>query len=196
MRRPSPTARRLHHDAQASSAVAFSHSIRCTYTLDAVVHEASDPRIEEVVRRFLVASRALVGVAARSLADVDDVTLPQFRALVVLSTRSATTVSDLASALDIHTTTATRLTDRLVRKRLVRRASRTGDRRVTELHLTAKGSRLVDRVTDRRRREVAEIVGRMPAETWPGVNQALEAFALAAGEPQHVDVFAWESPEE
>lgn len=146
-----------------------------------------------MVRHFLVASRALVGVAARSLADVDDVTLPQFRALVVLSTRPATTVSDLASALDIHPTTATRLTDRLVRKRLVRRAGRPGDRRVTELHLTEQGSRLVARVTERRRRDVAEIVGRMPSDAWLGVNQALEAFTVAAGEPGDVDLFAWEA---
>jgi DNA-binding MarR family transcriptional regulator len=160
------------------------------------MHGESDVAIDDVVSRVLVASRALVAVAARSLADVGDVTLPQFRALVVLSTRPATTVSDLASALDIHPTTATRLTDRLVRKRLVRRSARSGDRRVTELCLTAEGSRLVDRVTDRRRRDVAEIVRRMPAEAWPGVHQALEAFAVAAGEPRDLDLFAWTAPEE
>ena len=105
-------------------------------------------------------------------------------------------MSDLASALDIHTTTATRLIDRLVLKRLVRRASRPQDRRVTELYLTAQGSRLVDRVTDRRRRDVAEIVRRMPVDSRLGINEALEAFAVAAGETHDVDLFAWEAPEE
>src|SRR4051812_17152378 len=107
-----------------------------------MVHGPAHVSLDEVVRRFLVVSRALVGVAARSLADVD-VTLPQFRALVVLSTRRSTTVSDLAAALDIHTTTATRLTDRLDRKGLVYRVGRPEDRRVTELHLTVAGLRLV-----------------------------------------------------
>jgi DNA-binding MarR family transcriptional regulator len=158
-----------------------------------VVHGPADVAVDEVVRRFLVVSRALVGVAARSLADVD-VTLPQFRALVVLSTRRSTTVSDLAAALDIHTTTATRLTDRLDRKGLVHRVGRPEDRRVTELHLTVTGSRLVQQVTERRRLDVADIVGRMPPDMWPALNQALEAFAEAAGEPGEVDLFAWEGP--
>lgn len=160
------------------------------------MHRDSDVAIDDVVRHFLVASRALVGVAARSLADVEHViTLPQFRGLVVLSSRPGTTMSDLASALDIHTTTATRLTDRLVRKGLVSRTGRPEDRRVTELHLTEEGARLVARVTDRRRRDVAEIVRKMPSDAWPGINQALEAFTVAAGEPGDVDLFAWEGPE-
>ena len=53
----------------------------------------------------LVASRALVGVAARSLAGVDDITLPQFRALVVLTGGIPVTVGDLATTLDIHRST-------------------------------------------------------------------------------------------
>jgi hypothetical protein len=48
-------------------------------------------------------------------------------------------------------------------------------------------------VTERRRRDVAEIVGRMPSDAWLGVNQALEAFTVAAGEPGDVDLFAWEA---
>jgi DNA-binding MarR family transcriptional regulator len=158
------------------------------------MHRQSDASIEDVVRHFLVASRALVAIAARSLADADDITLPQFRALVVLSTHPGTTVSDLAAALDIHPTTATRLTDRLVRKRLVRRMGRPEDRRITELHLTEAGSELVRRVTQRRQRDVADIVRRMPRDTWPALNRALEAFTAAAGEPDDVDLFAWEAP--
>ena len=88
---------------------------------------------------FLLASRALVAVAARSLAETADVTVPQFRALVLLSQRPGSAVSDLAADLDIHPTTATRLVDRLVRKRLVRRQTLASDRRVTQLFLTAGG---------------------------------------------------------
>jgi DNA-binding MarR family transcriptional regulator len=128
-----------------------------------VVHEPGAVD-DEVVKGFLVASRVLVGIAARSLAEVDDVTLPQFRALVVLSSRPGTTVSDLAATLDIHPTTATRLTDRLVRKSLVRRAAVAEDRRITRLHLTASGAGIVRRVTERRQRDIAAIVGRMPAD--------------------------------
>lgn len=155
-------------------------------------HDAHDD-LDSVVKGFLVASRALVGIAARSLAEVD-VTLPQFRALVVLSSRPRTTVSDLAATLDIHPTTATRLTDRLVRKRLVRRAEVAEDRRVTRLHLTAAGAEIVRSVTDRRRRHIAEIVRRMPRDRWAAANDALAAFAAAAGEPSDVDLVAWDTP--
>jgi DNA-binding MarR family transcriptional regulator len=153
-----------------------------------------DVEVQAAVRGFLVASRALVAVAARSLADEPDITLPQFRALVVLSVQPGVPVSELAAALDIHPTTATRLTDRLVRKRLVRRTESRADRRVTELRLTPSGARLVQRVTGRRLRELTAIVERMPAGRWPEVNEALEAFAAATGEPPPVDVFGWDLP--
>lgn len=155
--------------------------------------QQSDDEVEQAVEELLLASRALVAVAARSLADADDVTLPQFRALVVLSSRPGTTVSDLAAALDIHSTSATRLTDRLVRKRFVRRTELAEDRRVTQLYLTAGGRRLVQRVTDRRLRDLTEITRRIPAEQRAAVGKAFAAFAAAAGESGDVDVFGWDA---
>ncbi|HEX4868067.1 MAG TPA: MarR family transcriptional regulator [Acidimicrobiales bacterium] len=153
-----------------------------------------DTELEEAVNGLLMASRALVAVAARSLADAGDVTLPQFRALVVLSAQPGLTVSDLAAALDIHPTTATRLIDRLVRKRLVQRRELAEDRRITQLQLAAGGRRLVQRVTDRRARDLAEIAGRMAPESWRAVRDAMHEFALAAGEPSDIDLFGWNTP--
>jgi len=144
---------------------------------------------ERTVRALLVASRALVGVAARSLVDVD-VTLPQFRALVLLS-RSDLTVSGLGEALDVHATTASRLVDRLVGKNLVLRQRSPDDRRVSILRLSAGGRRLVARVTERRMRDLAAIVDRLPQGTPAAVVEALEAFAEASGEPDDLDLFGW-----
>src|SRR5712691_11894302 len=118
--------------------------------------------IDETTDALLNASRALVAVAARSLADIEDITLPQFRALVVLTQPTPATVGDLAEALDIHPSTATRLCDRLERKRLVRRHPGVApDRRETTVSLTAQGRRLVGRVTSRRRRDLAAIASAM-----------------------------------
>ena len=164
--------------------------VRCMHTLDAV-QQGGGAGVDDVVRELLITSRALVGVAARSLADVDEVTLPQFRALVILAGRDDTTVSDLAARLDIHPTTASRLVHRLVLKRLVRRSELAEDRRVTRLQLTAGGRQLVARVTQRRSRDLARIVGRMPPDTWPSVIAALGAFAAAAEESDDVDLFGW-----
>src|SRR5262249_61433504 len=55
-----------------------------------VPDEAADPYVESLLR----ASRALMSITARSLSSVnDEVTLPQFRSLVVLSTAGPQTVS-------------------------------------------------------------------------------------------------------
>jgi DNA-binding MarR family transcriptional regulator len=148
---------------------------------------ASQTEVDE----FLVASRVLVGVAATSLADADEITFPQFRALVVLSTAGHATVGHLAQALDIHPSTATRLCDRLVRKRLVRRARARTDRRETDVILTAEGRRVVEQVLARRRRAITAVLDRMSPDDRAAARAALAAFSAAAGERAPTDPFAW-----
>jgi hypothetical protein len=64
------------------------------------------PGVDSATERLVSASRALVAIAARSLGRVEDqVTLPQYRALVVLSTRGALRPVDLAEALDVMPST-------------------------------------------------------------------------------------------
>lgn len=137
----------------------------------------------EAVEALLAASRALVGIAARSLADVNpDVTLPQYRALVVLAARGPQRVADISAELQVATSTGTRMCDRLVRKGLARRSRLISDRRVVRLTLTAAGRRLVQGVSDSRRKQLASIVA-ATAEVWhPAVAPALRAFAAATGE--------------
>jgi DNA-binding MarR family transcriptional regulator len=148
----------------------------------------------ELVDALLDASRALVGVAARSLAGSDDVTLPQWRALVLVSSRRRTTVSDLAHALGIHPTSASRLCDRLVRKRLIRRTEATDDRRQTDLLLAAAGRRLVERVTQSRRRDLERTVARMDLTDADALVRALLAFADASDAATVDDPFGWDLP--
>ncbi len=142
-----------------------------------------------MVDALLVTSRALVGVAARSLADAKDITLPQFRALVVLASHPHLTVTDLAAALDIHASTATRMCDRLVAKRLVLRQARPGDRRIVELRLAAGGRKLVHQVTERRREAIRSIVTRLPPDVSEGLIDALDAFGRVAGDVLGDDPF-------
>jgi DNA-binding MarR family transcriptional regulator len=137
----------------------------------------------DATEAILVASRALVAVAAQSIASVDsDVTLPQYRALVVLHTRGHQNVGALSSLLGVHPSTATRLCDRLVAKSLVRRATAPANRREVILSLSANGRALVRTVTDVRRAEIARIVEAIPANLRPAMVTALFNFAEAAGE--------------
>ena len=140
--------------------------------------------ISEVVDGVLRASRVLVGVAARSLVDVDrDVTLPQFRALVVLASRGPLNPGAFADALAVHVSTATRMCDRLVAKGLISRQVSPMNRREVTLALTPRGRRIVDSVTRRRRKEIARIVESVPESQRGSMVRALRAFGDAASEP-------------
>jgi DNA-binding MarR family transcriptional regulator len=139
--------------------------------------------IVEVVDGVLRASRVLVGVAARSLVDVDrDVTLPQFRALVVLASRGQLQPGAFAETLGVHVSTATRMCDRLVAKGLISREVSPANRREITLALTPRGRRIVDSVTRRRRKEIARIVESVPKSQRASMVRALRAFGDAAGE--------------
>jgi DNA-binding MarR family transcriptional regulator len=129
------------------------------------------------------ASRALVAIAARSLgAAGEEVTLPQYRALVVLASRGPQRVVDLAAVLDVNASTATRMCDRLARKGLIRRQRLSTDRRSVRVSISAPGRELVAAVTRRRRREVQAIVERMTPQQSEQLVATLRMFADAAGE--------------
>ncbi len=138
----------------------------------------------------LTASRALLAVVARSIApELDRVTVPQFRVLVVLSTAAAPVRNrDLAETLGVHPSTFTRNADRLVAGGWVRRATNPDNRRETLVSLTAAGKRVVDRVTARRRDEIREILGRLEPAERRLVLDAMVTFARAAGEPHVGDL--------
>ncbi len=152
-----------------------------------------NPRLPTVTDAVLRASRALVGVAARSLTDIpDEVTLPQYRALVVLAI-SERNLSDLAEALDVHPSSATRLCTRLEGKGLITRRHAEQSRRELVLGLTPEGRKLVDAVTKRRRREITRIIARIPEREQRVLVHALGVFADAAGEmPEPSWSFGWE----
>jgi DNA-binding MarR family transcriptional regulator len=139
---------------------------------------------DELVDTVLAASRALVAVAARSLAVAgDEVTLPQYRAMVVLAASGPQGTAELAAALAVNPSTATRMCDRLIRKGLVRRYRQVGDRRTVRITLTPVGRDLVAEVTKRRRAELARLLGGLPQAQHEPVIAAFQAFAAAAGEP-------------
>ena len=92
---------------------------------------------DELADAVLDASRVLVAVAARSLAAApSDVTLPQYRVLVILATRGPQRPSDLAAEVGVAASSITRMCDRLVRKKLVRRRLRPSNRREYVVDIT------------------------------------------------------------
>jgi DNA-binding MarR family transcriptional regulator len=152
--------------------------------MNKLVYESAD----SVVDAVLSASRVLVAVAARSLSDIaEEVTLTQYRTLVVLASRGPQNLVGLAEAVAVTPATATRMCDRLVKKKLIVRQSEQDDRRQVRLALTKKGLRLVGDVTDRRRREIEAILSTIAPEEQTVLVQALSQFAAAAGEVPEQD---------
>lgn len=132
---------------------------------------------------LLATSRVLVALAARSLAHLDaEVTLVQFRALVVLASRGPQRTVDLAAELEVAPSTVTRMCDRLVRRDLVRRYRRVEDRRATWVALTMAGRHLVGEVMRHRRRAIEQLVRATPVADPAGLAAALDAFVQVAGE--------------
>jgi DNA-binding MarR family transcriptional regulator len=149
---------------------------------------AVEPPSTPVVDAVVGASRALVAIAARSLGGAgEEVTLPQYRALVVLASRGPQRVVDLAGILDVNASTATRMCDRLARKGLIRRQRLSTDRRSVRVSISAGGRELVAAVTRRRRREVQAIVERMSPQQREQLVATLRMFADAAGEVPEQD---------
>jgi DNA-binding MarR family transcriptional regulator len=141
------------------------------------------PNDEEVTEAIILASRAMVAVAVRSLAgSPDNITLPQFRTLVVLHYGGTRRLADLADALSVSPSTATRMCDRLVRKGLVSRARDDLDRREVNLAITASGRKVVNDVIDRRKNEVSNLLGAIPEALRAQLVSSLALLAKAAGE--------------
>jgi len=142
-----------------------------------------EPDRSAVVEAVLGASRVLVAVAARSLAEVaEEVTLPQYRALVVLAASGPRRVLSLAESLAVTASTATRMCDRLVRKGLVRRRTSRENRREVLVALTAAGQELVAEVTRRRTEEISRILAAISTEDQVAIVDLFSKLATAAGE--------------
>ncbi|WP_068157312.1 MarR family winged helix-turn-helix transcriptional regulator [Rhodococcus phenolicus] len=146
-------------------------------------------RFTEQVDAVLWASRALVGIAAASVAEVEDiVTMPHLRILVMVDTRGPLNLAAVADALGVNPSNASRAVDRLIKAGLLDRRDAPHDRRNLTLTLTAAGQELVDRVSTHRRQAISGVLERMTPEDRDGLAAALRRFAAAAGEPIDGDV--------
>lgn len=124
-----------------------------------------------------------MALATRSLgASAEDITLAQYRALVVLTSRGPQRMTDLAAALGVTPSTAGRMCDRLLRKSLIRRIRARSDRRAVQVSVTAAGRDVVDQATRRRRELIAAILAELSSAQQTSIAAAMIAFAAAAGE--------------
>lgn len=134
------------------------------------------------------AARVLVGVVAQSVAEVEDlVSLPQLRVLVLVAGRGSLNLGQVAEALGVHPSNATRIVERLVVAGLLHRSEHPADRRYLSLELTDHGHEVVQRVMAHRRASILEVMANMSSSQRRSLAQALETFAEAAGDTARVE---------
>jgi DNA-binding MarR family transcriptional regulator len=137
-------------------------------------------QIDAVMR----ASRALVGIAAAAIAEVDDsVTVPQLRVLVMVDTRGPLNLAGVAAGLGVNPSNASRICERLIRAGLLDRQESVDDRRNITLSLTDAGRRLVNKVIRHRRTAITRVLRGMDPDDRELLKTALDRFATTAGEP-------------
>lgn len=133
---------------------------------------------------LMAASRVLVAMAASSIeASPIDVTLIQYRALVVIATTSPINMTELGRQLGLSPSSTTRLVERLERKHLVARSAGVASRRTVELRLEPDGDALVATVMTERRRRLEELLAGVSARRQDTMRRAFEDLAQLAGEP-------------
>lgn len=155
-------------------------------------------RGDRLVDALMATARMLVSLTARSLAELDaNVTLPQYRTLVILAGSGPRRIIDLAADLNVQPSTATRMCDRLVRKGFVEREAHADDRRVAWVVLKDAGRELVGTMMEHRRAFLADLVTSVELRdpsVLPELVDALQALASAAGEiPEAVWQAHWDA---
>lgn len=109
---------------------------------------------------FEVATRDLVGVALRSVERLE-VSLSQFRLLLVLHGQGRSTSTQCAQALGVAGSSVTRLADRLDASGHLVRGTDPDNRSVVTLELTDAGRRVVRQVATSRRRQLRTVLDRL-----------------------------------
>jgi DNA-binding MarR family transcriptional regulator len=148
---------------------------------------ASAAQVESVMR----AARALVGITAASIAEVDDVvTVPQLRVMVMISVRGPMNLSTVADGLNVSASNASRICDRLLRSGMIDRTEDPGDRRHVTLSLTDDGAALLERVNRHRRRAIRTALNTLSARERTQLTASLDEFSAAVGEPLAANDYA------
>lgn len=145
----------------------------------------------ETVPRIM---RAVRGVMAHT--EPPQLTVPQFRTLMVVHRHEGSTLSAVADALGLSLPSTSKLVDQLVRRKLLERHSDTADRRRMMLCITTRGNTLLEEAHAAVRLHLAGILNRFGAaeltvlqnalgllqESFPSLVAARGRPAMTAGE--------------
>jgi DNA-binding MarR family transcriptional regulator len=131
----------------------------------------AEPRLEPVLSLVSRTIESTMGILE----------LPHLRILILLSQKDAVSVAELASLMKLNTHRLSVLLDSMEASGWIDSGSRA--RGIGEtIAIRGQGRDLVDALTERRQREIDEILTRVPEEARAELARAFNSFAAAAGE--------------
>lgn len=141
-------------------------------------HDSQDSQVAALE----LMTRALVGITLQSLEVLaGEVSLPQFRLLLVASGLGRVPSSRIAAEAMMTPSSVTRLADKLAAAGLLERGADPRSRSIVTIEITQAGLDLVTRVVERRHELLAAVLGGMTAADRESAARIARRFAgLAA----------------
>jgi DNA-binding MarR family transcriptional regulator len=141
-----------------------------------------DERLVEAVERLVIEAVGITTIALNQAVPGIDVTLPQWRALVVIGGRATgVRVGEIATRVGSSVPTASRLVSRLERRGLVEVERDAADRRATLVRLTPLGETHRRALVDQRRLLIRQSLlarGPLTRDLTAGLEEIGEALAI------------------
>ena len=134
-----------------------------------------------VLEQIFVAAVGVTTVALGRDRASEDLTLPQWRALVILADAQPQRVGVIAGRLGMSLPSASRLNSRMERRGLVTTARDEADRRATIVSMTTEGAAVQASVVVTRKRLLEDALGADGTTLRPGTTEALQAVVRALG---------------
>jgi DNA-binding MarR family transcriptional regulator len=137
---------------------------------------------EDLLEAMTAVSRYLLRIMTQCLGELpeaEEVSATQYRALGILALRGPRNASELAEELGVGRPAATKLVDRLVRRRLIRRRRHPTDRRQVILEATERGREVVRAVQLCRRRRLARALAALDPAARDALARDLPALVEA-----------------
>lgn len=139
----------------------------------------ADPRIVEALERLVVGTVGMTAVALAEFAPASELTLQQWRTLVVVTRSDGVRIGEIAARVGLSLPSVSRLVQRLERRDLVTTERDARDRRGTIVRATRAGVDLWAGLAEHRRRMIGDVLDGLPEPLPSDFASALEQMDAA-----------------
>jgi DNA-binding MarR family transcriptional regulator len=141
-----------------------------------------------LIREFRITMRKVqrsLGWLSKNDAACCGITVAQCHALLEIGSSDGIALNDLASALNLDTSTISRTIDNMVRDSLVERKANPDDRRYVDLSLTDTGQKIFDDINSTFDQFYADLFHSIPTEKHQQVIESIDLLAKALSQTKN-----------